>query len=244
MIADDLIAALRALGCEVRVLEVTFEKSEVGAGIRFDPLIDGDRATDAHCFDQIDAFGPDLVLCINNYGLDAHASLHLIAELKETPFVNWFVDDPEFAPPHYLDPEARFVVNAVFDAWYVDRLIDKGMARSFHLPLAVNPARFSAAGNSGAAWRSPAPVVFVGAAGLSLLDKTFSQMLRHIQGDPKAIREALFAEVKRGAQALRARPGMSITDYLSDEVCSRPGVFQPSPIPVHRRQPHRIPGFV
>jgi len=223
MISDDLELALRALGCRTRSFTIAMVKKPMGAGFHFDQSIEGHCPFGAYVFREIDRFDPHLIVCVNGYGFDDALTLIAIAELKEIPLVNWFVDDPEILSPSHVQPAARFLVNAVFDRAHAEQLKKRGCERTFYLPLGAVPAKFARDAAGAATWRPPAPVVFVGNAGLDLWDRSFSQIVPHIQGDAAAIRCVIAEEIGRCADWLEQNPGASISEHIEHDVATQAG---------------------
>ncbi len=212
MIAEDLMDALAGCGCVTRTLEVRESQRQLGDATVDTFSVGGSDLPGAQLIAVIEEFAPDFVLTVNGQGLDPHCVAQLACELKEVPFVNWYVDDPAFRPASEFDPQARFFSYVVFDQWYLEWLRSKGLRSIFHLPLATNPRRI----RTGLAcpYSPPAPVVFVGKAGTERSRRIMRGLVGSLAGDPDDLRAILTVEVSRAAAELQRNPGMLILDYL------------------------------
>ena len=89
------------------------------------------------------SFMPDLLFMVNGNGIDNMGLIPKIAALLKIPLALWYVDRPytlENWNTGYVSPTTIMFLT---DKLYMQDLRDSGLKKSFYLPLATNPARFS-----------------------------------------------------------------------------------------------------
>lgn len=213
-IVEDILPALRDSGCEVLVLEVRLQSTQMPGGSKTVFTVDGRVEYLTYFYQKIEAFDPDLILMCNSHGLDPHGLLYAIAELKEVPVVNWFLDNPYFFPMMRHPRSFHFISYAVFDSAYVEQMCKDGYKSVFSLPLAVNPYRFE---NINAAVDKPEyGVLFVGRSGLNNIQSIFRDIETGTGKMPDWVRRKVNETIEEGASFLQAYPDKTPQLFLKD----------------------------
>lgn len=149
-------------------------------------------------------FMPDLLFMVNGNGIDNSGLIPRIAALLKIPLALWYVDRPntlENWNTGYISPTTIIFLT---DKLYVNDLRDSGIKKSFFLPLATNPARFS----EGIVQYKDRlmDIVFVGK-----LDRdkayTYLSILKDRWGNKPDSFEDIFKKI---INKYRSRPGLSI----------------------------------
>ncbi len=91
---------------------------------------------------EVAAFRPDFVLTFNLLAMDREGLLADVLTRLELPLATWFADNPELMLGRFVRPFPSHAAAFAWDADAVPWLKRNGCENAFHLPLAVDVARF------------------------------------------------------------------------------------------------------
>ena len=138
-------------------LDMPHERLDMGRGER------GETAVVERLLAAVARFRPDFALTVNHLGLDREGRLTaLLAEIG-LPLASWFVDSPRLVLHDFAGLASPGTMLFSYDADLAAAMAGQGYAHTAWLPLATDPARFTArAPAAGHPWRAAAS--FVGAS--------------------------------------------------------------------------------
>lgn len=219
-IIEDMVPALREAGLEVLDLDVRRQRlpAEQGGGSVFS--IDGRLDYLPYVYGKIESFDPDFILVSNSQGVDTDGLLYAMAELKEIPLVNWFLDNPYFAALIRRPKYFSYVFYATFDPVYAKQMQADGYSNVFSLSLGANPARFSGARDT--IYGLKHGILFVGKSGLESTRGILGEIELGTGKLPQEMKQDIMKFVEQSAQRLMLKPEITPFDLIDGHVSQYP----------------------
>jgi len=152
----EIVNALRSLGAKVLIIRL--------------PLDAATGAPDVSKYGQFIAdfasacgrFQPQALITVNHLGFDSQGILTGLLEKLRTPALVWYVDSPKYILKNIQANVSSWIGVFVWEKAYLSWLREVGFSHVHYLPLATDPAIFTASGASNRLTVSPQSLVFVG----------------------------------------------------------------------------------
>ncbi|EKO37512.1 MAG: hypothetical protein B193_3810 [Solidesulfovibrio magneticus str. Maddingley MBC34] len=173
-------------------LDMPHERLDMGRGQR------GETAVVEGLIAAVARFRPDFALTVNHLGLDREGRLTALMAEIGLPLASWFVDSPRLVLHDFAGLAGPGTMLFSYDADMAQAMAGQGFAHTAWLPLATDPARFTArTPAAGHPWR--AATSFVGASMNGQAAEALARLSPALARGVTAAAEAFAASPERDA---------------------------------------------